>query len=137
MDLLQSDALLDQLASFASPLLVPNIPTPHGDAAALIEMYSVVQKQGDLLLIPAHWYHQTYAPEPSLAVASQRCGSHLDAKRVFRHILSQQPDTVLDEIPAALYQSEKAFAQSDPEETVELLFEFLMSSRKTTSSSSG
>ena len=123
-----SDELLGELAMCASSL-VPNIPSQHGIGDPQIERYSVVQKPGDLLLIPAHWYHQTFAPEPSLAVASQRCSSHLDARRVFRHIISQQPAAVRDEIPEALSKLENEFAQSDPKMMVELLFDFLTKSQ--------
>ena len=48
---------------------------------------TAVQQQGDLLLIPAHCWHQTYAPVPSVAVASQRCGSMIDSANVVRHVL--------------------------------------------------
>jgi len=45
----------------------------------------VLQKAGDLLLIPAHWWHQTYALEPSLAVAGQYMNEG-NSWRVMRHI---------------------------------------------------
>ena len=57
-------------------------------AAQNLTVHTAIQKAGDLLLIPAHWWHQTYAFEPSVAVASQRC-SAFDAPRVFEHILRQ------------------------------------------------
>eukprot|EP01083_Nonionella_stella_P158066 513906_1 len=58
-----------------------------GDDLPLV-IWTVVQKPGDLLVIPAHWWHQTYAMEPSVAVASQRGGIDRDARRVIRHILN-------------------------------------------------
>ena len=47
-----------------------------------------IQRAGDLLLIPAHCWHQTYAPVPSIAVASQRCGANVEGSNVVEHILS-------------------------------------------------
>lgn len=65
-------------------ILSPNLPV---DVSPTV--HTVIQKAGDLLLIPAHWWHQTYGFEPSVAIASQRCGT-VDAERVFQHILSQK-----------------------------------------------
>lgn len=50
-------------------------------------IWTTVQKPGDLLVIPAYWWHQTYAFEPSLAIASQRCGSERDVARIMNHML--------------------------------------------------
>ena len=52
-----------------------------------VTIWTVVQKPGDLLVIPAYWWHQTYALEPSLAFASQRCGLERDVPRVLSHII--------------------------------------------------
>ena len=48
---------------------------------------TAIQQTGDLLLIPAHCWHQTYAPLPSIAVASQRCGANIDGRNVISHVL--------------------------------------------------
>lgn len=57
------------------------------------EIHTVVQKPGDLLIIPAYWWHQTCALEPSLAIASQRVGYsdstlERDSLRLVQHILN-------------------------------------------------
>jgi hypothetical protein len=81
----QYDKLLKELATDM------DILRPCDAIAAQQNMFTIhtaIQKPGDLLLIPAHWWHQTYALEPSVAVASQRC-SAFDAPRVFEHILHQ------------------------------------------------
>mmetsp|Transcript_28746 Transcript_28746/g.43861 ORF Transcript_28746/g.43861 Transcript_28746/m.43861 type:complete len:443 (-) Transcript_28746:2899-4227(-) len=48
---------------------------------------TAIQRAGDLLLIPPHCWHQTYAPVPSVAVASQRCGAEIDGSNVIGHVL--------------------------------------------------
>jgi len=74
-------------------LLAPDADFPTrcsdgGESMMLpVRIWSVVQKPGDLLVIPAFWWHQTYALEPSVAIASQRSGGGRDTKRVLSHIL--------------------------------------------------
>lgn len=48
---------------------------------------TAIQQPGDLLIIPAYCWHQTYAPLPSVAVASQRCGASIDGANVIGHML--------------------------------------------------
>jgi len=45
-----------------------------------------VQREGELLLIPPDWWHQTYHLSPTVAVASQLLNAHCEAS-CFRHIM--------------------------------------------------
>jgi hypothetical protein len=54
---------------------------------------TAIQQAGDLLIIPSHWWHQTYAPVPSMAIASQRCGAVVDGLSVVQHILESLSNT--------------------------------------------
>merc|ERR1711983_229432 len=78
-----ADALhaLDRIGEMRTP--APS----NGCSPAPPSFVTAIQHPGDLLLIPAHWWHQTYAPLPSLAVASQRCGAKVDGANVIRHVL--------------------------------------------------
>jgi len=58
-----------------------------GTSSLKTPFITAIQRQGDLLLIPAHCWHQTYAPVPSLAVASQQCGAMIDGGNVVGHVL--------------------------------------------------
>ena len=74
--------------------LAPNCPnifssTSNGMEDNQLSIWTVVQKPGDLLVIPAFWWHQTFALEPSLAIASQRCDRERDCERVLKYIISQ------------------------------------------------
>ena len=80
---------LHEVAS-SMDLLTPSENFPiflDNDETICTTIWTAVQKPGDILIIPAFWWHQTYALEPSLAIASQRSGLKRDTKRVIRHIL--------------------------------------------------
>jgi hypothetical protein len=89
---------------------------PGFDCSSL-SMTTAVQQPGDLLLIPAHWWHQTYCLEPSVVISSQRCGKH-DAGLVLRHILNRNKVTAAKQ-EAVLQKS------SNPVDAVKLLFAVL------------
>ena len=96
-------------------VLEPDIPR---NAAAAI--HTVIQKPGDLLLIPAHWWHQTYALEPSVAIASQRCGAK-DLELILDHMWNQvhgDDTSRLKQLPD--------FSSKSPQEGIALFFDQLM-----------
>ena len=112
----RAQAYLTKVAS-TTQYLKPNLPD---DDDSNVSFTSVVQQTGELLLIPPYWYHQTYAPEPSLAVASQRCGSHRDARRVLQHILALQSPTVDVPLPQHLNKLLKNSDKDMPRSKVEI-----------------
>jgi hypothetical protein len=107
-----------------------------------VTVWSGVQKPGDMIVIPAHWWHQTYAMEASLAIASQRCGAERDSERVLRHIL----DTTTSSLGTSTIENSTSGEQlrdkpteflsilrsssSSPQETVDRLFDYLASLRE-------
>ncbi|KAL3773351.1 hypothetical protein ACHAWO_011000 [Cyclotella atomus] len=81
---------------------------------------TAIQQTGDLLLIPAHCWHQTYAPVPSVAVASQRCSALVDGKNVVDHILNLSKKK--NSVPDLLKQSE--FADGTGKQIVDQLMRY-------------
>lgn len=107
-------------------VLAPNCPksfTTIGDVSKKVSIWSIVQKPGDLLIIPAHWWHQTYALEPSLAIASQRCGLERDCTRVLKHILDTSGYDDKIEYPPIV--KEEYISSHSPTEIVDDLLELL------------
>ena len=84
---------------------------------------TAIQRPGDLLIIPAHCWHQTYGPVPSIAVASQRFDSTI-ARRVIDHILSVS-DKDIRNLPQLL--TKHRFERGDGEEVVRELLGSLCS----------
>ena len=139
---------LDTISMIASDVerLQPDIPvgiigTSSGKNGAErsgdhVTIWSGVQKPGDMIVIPAHWWHQTYAMEASLAIASQRCGAKRDSERVLRHILEMTATANLSSgteptvSNAALEYRSNILSSlrsksSSPQEIVDRLFDYL------------
>lgn len=91
-------------------------------------IFAVVQKPGDLLIIPAYWWHQTYALEPSVAIASQRGGTQRDAKRVITHIFETLGlDINADDLPLVLKEVLDESYKGSAREITKALFKVLSS----------
>ena len=124
--------------------LQPNIPVGIDGASSgekvsdqpenRVSIWSGVQKPGDMIVIPAYWWHQTYAMEPSLAIASQRCGANRDSERVIKHILDTASTISLETEPVAPNDDQDIrdriistlrSKSSSPQEVVEHLFDYL------------
>lgn len=89
---------------------------------------TAIQHQGDLLIIPAHCWHQTYAPIPSVAVASQRCGSYVDGANVVKHVLGMVKRDEKIEIPDLLKQN--YYSEGMGRDVVATLIEYVVSTRR-------
>jgi Cupin-like domain len=100
-----------KLAAMLQVALSPEQLTPNVDIPGAV--WTAVQSPGDMLVIPAHWWHQTYGLEPSLAVSSQRC-SNSDARRVLEHVLDT---TGVHDIDLDAF-----FDHSDPKKCVRTFF---------------
>jgi ribosomal protein L16 Arg81 hydroxylase len=96
---------MEDLASnidILSPNFLPNTSISESEHGH-VSIWTAIQKPGDLLVIPAYWWHQTYAFEPSLAIASQRGGKERDCARVLKHIIDTSQQTRND-YPAFVYE---------------------------------
>jgi hypothetical protein len=98
-------------------------------------IWTVIQKPGDLLVIPAFWWHQTYALEPSLAIASQRCGLERDFQRVVQHMIENAGHHDSDKHKTDEYNIVSDFVTSGKlgdnitaERFVDILFRYITSS---------
>jgi len=110
--------------------LTPTIDFPphfDDDENSPLTIYTVVQKPGDMLVIPAYWWHQTYALEPSVAIASQRSGSERDTKRVISHIFETIGLDKDKELPTVLKQLMNDTYVGTQEQISNALFEVLSS----------
>jgi hypothetical protein len=109
--------------------LIPSLDFPlhlAGNDAPIL--FTVVQKPGDLLVIPAFWWHQTYALEPSVAIASQRGGTKRDAKRVITHVFETVGfDIHANELPSVLKEVLDESYTGPAKDITKSLFEVLSS----------
>lgn len=83
---------------------------------------TAVQSIGDLLLIPAHCWHQTYAPVPSVAIASQRCSAAIDGANVVRHVIDLSRNS--GRVPDVLKQT--TYSEGDGKQIVDELLSFAL-----------
>jgi len=122
---LEEDSKLEAMIDIAlsTDTLTPS-PELHKDQD--LSIWTVVQNPGDLLVIPAFWWHQTYALEPSLAIASQRCGLSRDTARVINHILETSgANTRGKETKKTELLKNDTFLGQDPEQILSDLFDQL------------
>lgn len=123
--------LMDKIALDVDRL-VPSADILHWLSIRSIDdsptIFTCIQKPGDLLIIPSSWWHQTYALQPSVAIASQRGSMSRDAKRVIEHIFDTTGLKIdkLD-LPLVIQQVLNGSYTGEPETIVNALFEVLSS----------
>jgi len=101
----QRDAALERVPKAASRAFRSSKELSPDRVAS--NLASVVQREGELLLIPPRWWHQTLHLEPTVAIASQYTNSrHVD--RVYRHMLSWSYHGVQDEVESVMEEVDQA-----------------------------
>ena len=120
-------ALFRKELEVKTSLLSPCADTKHAfdrisRIASEATFATAIQHTGDLLLIPAYCWHQTYAPVPSVAVASQRCSASVDGSNVVGHILGLSKN--VSNLPDILRQPN--FREGSGRDVVETLLRFVL-----------
>lgn len=95
---------------------------------ALLELnwttWTAVQQEGDFLIIPSHYWHQTYTIfEPTVTISSQHC-SDLDLYRVLNHILTTTNQTQNFNVEDLMVQLKN---DDHPKERIQQFFKHLES----------
>ncbi len=89
---------------------------------ATTNIWTTVQQEGDFLIIPAHYWHQTYTiVEPTVTISSQHC-SDFDITRVLNHIVTTTNRTNLfnvEDLVVALWN------ENHPKEKMQQFFQQL------------
>eukprot|EP00931_Biecheleriopsis_adriatica_P073795 TRINITY_DN48014_c0_g1_i1.p1 TRINITY_DN48014_c0_g1~~TRINITY_DN48014_c0_g1_i1.p1 ORF type:complete len:428 (-),score=74.44 TRINITY_DN48014_c0_g1_i1:41-1324(-) len=102
-----------------APALQPSVALKAGLPDDVVPTCAI-QREGDLLLIPGHWWHQTYALQPSLAVSGQYM-NEANSEAVMRHVAAW----VGSATPQVLQRQSSA-----PEDIVHHFLEHVLSSQK-------
>jgi hypothetical protein len=89
-------------------------------------IWTTVQQEGDFLIIPSHYWHQTYTIlEPTVTISSQHC-SDFDIYRVLQHIVTTTNCTHLFDVNEVvrklLYNDDDDHRDGPPKQLIQQFF---------------
>ena len=85
-------------------------------------IWTTVQQEGDFVIIPAHYWHQTYTIiEPTVTISSQHC-SDFDLARVLNHMVTTTNRTNLFHVEDLVVE---LWNENHPNETMQQFFQQL------------
>jgi hypothetical protein len=87
--------------------------------------HSTVALAGDILVIPAGWWHQCYALETSISILSQRCNS-ADLTSFLNHILDESnllDDSAIDH--SIIQEPEDGYTKEEARAAIDSVFDLL------------
>ena len=83
------------------------------------DVWTTVQQEGDFLIIPSHYWHQTYTiVEPTVTISSQHC-SDFDIYRVLNHIVTTTNRTHLFDVEDLVRQ---LYSDDHPQQRMQQFF---------------
>lgn len=85
-----SSAEAEEIKSKSTPRFgsgISSLDNADAKSPLFVQPMKIVQKEGEMILIPPGWWHQVYHVQPSIAVAGQYCNKK-GSERVFSHMLS-------------------------------------------------